>query len=151
MASSVKITTWDKSDPLEPFVAKLVQKLEPLVNCKAERGGSEFKVIVEGEEQVHLADVVISRRKEKKRAHSLKDRVVGVAKWVVTTAPEDCMVMIRRDPDPSSVVEAYSLFIRINNCPEIESVLLEVCNARADDFKGGIHVYSERIPDAGAR
>lgn len=148
MASSVKITTWDKHDPLEPFVDKLVAALDPIVKCRAERGGSEFKVIVDGVEQVHLADVAVSRQKEKKPSPSLKQRVVGAAKWVVSPSPEDCMVMIRRDPDPSCVVEAYSLYIRINNFPGIEAAVVGVCEACADDFKGGIHIYSERVPES---
>lgn len=147
MASSVKITTWDKSDPLESFVQKLVEKIDPLVKCKAERGGTEFKVVVDGKETTHLADVVISERKKKKNGKaSLKTRVVEVAKWVISPSCEARMVMLRRDPDPSCVAESYTLYIRINNFPEIESALVEVCESCADAFQGGIHIYSERIP-----
>lgn len=158
----VKLEVWDKEDPLRPLAADLFERISPLVMCALEEGGDAFKVFMDGNESSHIADVSISRRPEKKtspRLERLKSAVIesfrkpvtilGRLKralaWSVSYRTGALIVSIAREPEPDFPADGYALYIRVENCPEIEDTVVAVCNEHKENFKGGISIYSERV------
>jgi len=140
---SVKLTVWDRQDPLDPFIKELMGRLEPLVRCRLEKGGGRFRVYVDGKEAMHFADYSLYHV-ENNRSSSPLGYVKQVFKWLVSYHPGPQMLQVRRHPDPDVLTDSYSLLIRISYSPEIEDAVVEVCEKFQDAFKDGIYIFSER-------
>lgn len=137
--TAVKFTQWTRCDPLEPFSSRLAEKIGPRIPFKVIQGGGEFSTFTGDEEVRHCADLTYVRSKG--RNGGLRS-IRKVLTWPFSRE-ESPVLLIRRDPDPSCLAEGYSLYIKIENCPEIEETVLSVCEEFRDSFTGGIFVYSE--------
>jgi hypothetical protein len=141
--NAIRFTQWKRCDPLEGFAERLVEVLGPQISFKCKKGGGEFSVFTDGIELNHLADLSLVRVAKKGRPPRAIDRVKKVLSWPFESRENSAILLVRRDPEPSCLAEDYSLYIRINQCPEIEETVLSVCGEFTEQFKRGICVYSE--------
>lgn len=154
---AVTMKVWGREDPLEAVADEVFEKINQVMSCSREHGGDDFVIFVNGEESSHEADVSFYLRPKKERGKRLerlrqalvaKPYVIAPLKrawrWTMSTHSGPLLVSFSRKPSPSCLVEAYTLYVRIEDCPEIEGLVAEICARHREKFGGGIYIYSER-------
>jgi hypothetical protein len=162
---AVTMKVWGREDPLEAVANEVFAKISELMSCTREEGGEDFVVFVDGQETSHEAHVSFYLRKMKKPGKRLerirqmltaRPYVLAPLKrawqWTTSIHSGQLLVSMCREPLPTCLVEEYTLYVRIENCPEIEGPIAEICAGHREKFGGGIYIYSERemvLPDSG--
>lgn len=154
---AVTMIVWDRKDPLEAVSNELYERISGVTGCSREQGGDPFTVFVDGEEKSHRADFTFYRQPPKSPGR-LIDRIKAALtaqpyvleplrrafRWTMSIHSGPLLVAMSREPLPSLAAEGYALYVRIENCPELEGLIEEVCVAHREHFSGGIFIYSER-------
>lgn len=144
--NSIHFTKWKRFDPLEEFSRRLVEKIGPRIPFQVTKGGGQFSVFADGMEVTHFADFSLLRIEYQGRLSKI-ERIKWALRWPFQAGKSTSyVILVRREPDPGFLAKDYSLYLRINDCPEIEETVLSVCDEFKDRFTGGIYIYSETSP-----